>query len=287
MVLHQADIENHPHVVPILRERARQLLALHVTNPRTAGIFATHQRWLLGHICLVAQFENERATGRAGMHAAKVAASALAAGVSSINTAEAFLREMVAYGFIASSPDPEDRRIRWLVISPHAMADVAAWLYGNLATLDAFDGGERAKTLQAAPQSLGLIQPVAARIFLSSKDTRDPGPTFALFDKVDEGGAIMDRLLSTCEDQEDPDGRRVTAITSPSAFGENVKLSRSHLSRKLREAEALGALGWSGGRGRSAIWISRAFVAEYVKRQAAELAAIEAGYRATFPAAAA
>ena len=286
MALSQADLEHHPHVLPILRERARQLLALHVENPRSAGIFATHQRWLLAHITLLMQFENARATGRAGMHAAKVVAMAQEAGVSSRNTAEAFLREMVAYGFIASAPDPEDLRIRWLVCAPHGLADVSAWAYGNLATLDAFDGGGRAGAFKAAPQTLALIQPVAARGFLASTEIRKPGPTFALFDLVDEGGAVMDRLISTCADAPDAQGRRSTAIAALTDFGQNVKLSRSHLTRKLREAESQGALGWSGARGRSPIWISADFVAEYTKRQAAELAAIEAGYHAAFTASA-
>ena len=285
MALAQNQLERHPYALPILRERARQLLALHVENPRSAGIFATHQRWLLAHIALREQFENSRAHGRAGMYAARVAALALEAGVSSRNTAEAFLREMVAYGFIASTPDEQDLRIRWLVVTPQALNDVSAWAYGNLTTLDAFDQGCRAKTFAAAPQTLGLIQPVAARRFLTSPDIRNPGPTFALFDLVDEGGAIMDRLISTCQDAADAQGRRATAIGAMPHFGENLKLSRSHLTRKLREAEAQGALGWTGLRGRSPIWISEAFLAQYVTRQAAELAAIEAGYQEAFAAA--
>jgi hypothetical protein len=284
MVLTQQNIERHPHVLPILRERARLLLALHADNPRSAGLFATHQRWLLAHMALQAHFENARVTGRAGMHAARVAALSLEAGVSSRNTAEAFLREIVAYGFVETTPDVIDHRIRWLVIAPHALKDVSAWAYGNLATLDAFDRGERARTFTAAPQTLGILQPVAARHFVTSPDIRQPGATFALFDGVDEGGGVMDRLISTCEDVADPQGRRLTGIAAIADFGDHLRLSRSHLTRKLREAEAQGALGWTAARGRSPIWISDAFVAEYIKRIAAELAAIESGYQAAFPA---
>ena len=286
MPLAQTDIERHPHALPILRERARQLLALHENNPRSAGIFATHQRWLLAHIGIAAQFEAARETGRPGMHTAKVAALAQEAGVASRNTAEAFLREMEAYGFVAAAGDPDDARIRRLVVTPHALADVAAWAYGNLATLDAFDAGGRAQKFEAAPQALAVLQPVAARGFLASPDIRAPGPGFALFDAVDEGGAVMDRLISTCAVAPDAEGRRVTGMTGLADFGANVRLSRSHLGRKLREAEGLGALGWSGARGRSPIWISQGFVADYLRRQAAELAAIESGFQAAFAGAA-
>ncbi len=282
MALSQAAIQTHPEVAPILRERARQLLGLHIDNPRSAGIFATHQRWLLAHISLAAQFENARAGRRPGMHAAQVADAAQDAGVSSRNTAEAFLREMVAYGFVEAAPDPGDQRVRWLVVTSHALTDVGAWLYGNLATLDAFDAGARAATFIAAPQTLAAVQPVAARGFLASPDIRSPGASFALFDRVDEGGAVMDRLFSTHRDEVDEHGRHITGVGGLAEFGDNLRLSRSHLTRKLREAEALGALGWTGARGRSPIWISQGFVDDYVKRQAAELAAIEAGYHAAF-----
>ena len=282
MSLQQTDLENHPYILPCLRERARQLLALHESNPRSAGIFATHQRWLLAHISLAAHFENARAAGRPGMHAALVAQRAQEADVASRNTAEAFLREMQAYGFMKAEVDASDQRVRRLVISPHAMADVAAWAVGNLATLDAFDSGRRAENFKAAPEALAVLQPVAASAFLTTQVIRRPGAAFALFDAVDEGGALMDRLISTCADEPSDDGRRVTGMAAVADFGENVRLSRTHLTRKLREAEALGALGWTGARGRSPIWISASFVADYIRRQAAELAAIEAGFEAAF-----
>ena len=282
MTLSSDDLERHPLVLVFLRERARQLLALHESNPRSAGVFATHQRWLLAHISLASHFDNARATGRPGLHAAEIAQRAQEAGVSSRNTAEAFLREMTAYGFMTSQADPHDQRIRRIVIAPHAVADVAAWAYGNLATLDAFDSGRRAETFRAAPEALAVLQPVAARAFLTEPPIRKPGAAFALFDTVDEGGAVMDRLIATCASEADGDGRRLTGMTGPADFGDNVRLSRTHLSRKLRQAETLGALGWTGARGRSALWISAAFVAEYVSRLAAELAAIETGYRAAF-----
>ena len=95
----------------------------------------------------------------------------------------------------------------------------------------------------------------------------------------------MDRLFSTCEGQPASVGRHVTGVAALTEFGENVKLSRSHLTRKLREAELQGALGWSSARGRSPIWISSAFVAEYLRRQSAELAVIEVGFHAAFAAA--
>jgi hypothetical protein len=280
MTLSAKDIEGHIAVRSHLRIRAAKLLEMHVENPRSAGIFATHQRWLLAHLGLAAHFESALAGGPAGMYASTVAARAVAEGVSSRNTAEAFLREMVKYGFIEASQSARDRRIRWLTVSALAVRNVAGWLAANLATLDALDGGGRAATFLANPSMVAHVEPVAAQGFLSSPAIRRPGPTFLLFTEVDEGGAVMDRLFARHADHPDERGRYPTRIASHADFGAHIKLSRSHLTRKLRAAEDLGSLGWLGERGRSPIWVSESFLTEYVARQAAELAAIEGGFEA-------
>jgi len=279
MGLSATDIENHPRIRAQLRRRAIDLLNMHVANPRAAGIFATHQRWLLAHIALAAHFDAALLGGTAGMSASTVATTAVAEGVSSRNTAESFLREMVRYGFCESAPSERDRRIRWLTITPYAIANVAGWLASNLATLDALDDGDRAAKFLADPSLIARVESVATQGFLSSAAIRRPGATFMLFTTVDEGGAVMDRLYASHADAPDSEGRHLTRIGSLADFGGHIRLSRSHLSRKLREAEALGGLGWEGERGKSPIWVSPAFLREYVERQAAELASIEAGYR--------
>jgi hypothetical protein len=269
MALSSDDILNHPGIRDRLRQRASDLLAMHVADPRSAGIFATHQRWLLAHLALAAHFEGKRVGGRE-----------VAAGVSSRNTAEAFLREMVRYGFIHSAPSPSDRRVRWLTVSPPAIGSVTGWLAYNLVVLDALDGGARVTTLQAAPDLIAMTEVGAARRFLETSAIRRPGETFRLFDEMNEGGAVMDRFFATHAPDPDDRGRHLTQIASLGDFGDNIRLSRSHLTRKLRAAEALGSIGWEGEKGKSRIWISRGFVDEYVRRQSAELGAIDAGFHA-------
>lgn len=276
MGLSKSEIENHPLVRPLLRKRAADLLAMHMANPRSAGIFATHQRWLLAHLALAKHFESGEPPG---MYASAFAAEAIREEISSRNTAEAFLSEMVRYGFILSQPSPADRRINLLTISPPAVANVAGWLTSNLATLDALDGGDRAAKFTAAPTMIGRVESVAARGFFRSPGIRRPGPTFELFTNVDEGGAVMDRLVATAADLPDAQSRYFTGMTSPADFGGHIRLSRSHLTRKLRAAQVKGAMGWEGERGKSRIWVSESFLREYVERQAAELAEIAAAYQ--------
>jgi hypothetical protein len=52
-------------------------------------------------------------------------------------------------------------------------------------------------------------------------------------------------------------------------------LSRTHLARKLKEAEELGSIGWDGRRGHSIMWVSKGFRMEYAGAQAIKLSIID------------
>ncbi len=66
-------------------------------------------------------------------------------------------------------------------------------------------------------------------------------------------------------------------------LAQRLKLSRTHLSRKLRAAEALGSIGWQGQRGHSAMWVSPGFYREYAMAQAVKLAIIDAAFSSLAP----
>jgi hypothetical protein len=65
---------------------------------------------------------------------------------------------------------------------------------------------------------------------------------------------------------------------SASALARRLNLSRSQLGRKFAVAETMGSLGWSGARGKSALWISAEFWREYHAAQAVKLAIIDAAF---------
>ena len=71
-----------------------------------------------------------------------------------------------------------------------------------------------------------------------------------------------------------------TSVISVSEFAHWLKLSRTHLARKLHDAEALGSIGWVGQRGHSVMWVSRAFFDEYMAVQAAKLAVVDEAFEA-------
>ena len=71
-----------------------------------------------------------------------------------------------------------------------------------------------------------------------------------------------------------------TNVMSVSALAQGLNLSRTQLGRKFVAAEAMGSLGWSGTRGKSALWVSHAFWRDYHAAQAVKLAVVDAAFAA-------
>ena len=88
----------------------------------------------------------------------------------------------------------------------------------------------------------------------------------------------MDRLIVGCRPHADVHTRIATDVMSVSALARRLNLSRSQLARKFAAAETMGSLGWSGARGKSALWVSAEFWREYHAAQAVKLAIIDAAF---------
>ena len=128
---------------------------------------------------------------------------------------------------------------------------------------------------------LAQLQPLIADGLISSVPVREPKPTFSLFTWLNNGGVVMDWLISGVDPQNAGQERIPTGVLSVGDFARWLKLSRTHLARKLRDAEALGSVGWLGQRGHSVMWISNGFYGEYVAAQAVKLAIIDAAFAAS------
>ena len=160
--------------------------------------------------------------------------------------------------------------------APSTLWALGEWYSLHLAALDSLDGGARSARLREADASLlMLMEPSVAEGLLSCRALRAPAPIYAVFASVDEGGSLMDRLIAGLDMAEaQHQERALTDVTSVSALARPLNLSRTHAGRTLAAAAALGCLGWSGAPGRSPIWLSRSFRAEYAQVQAAKLAII-------------
>jgi hypothetical protein len=279
------EILNHPALEFQVRGQAKSLLQINDASPRLASLFGTRQRWLMAHAALSQYFREAAAAATeadAGLLAGRLIDLVVRYEIASRNTATAFLKEMLKYDIVRYVAASEGRRSRPIEPTPTTLAALFLWHQVHLTTLDGLDGGARVAALRAEPDKLRNIQPLIADGLLGSASVRKPEPTFALFAWVDEGGIVMDRLIVGCEHGTVSHDRITTDVTSISGLALRLKLSRTQLSRKIAEAEAMGSLGWIGTRGKSPVWVSTGFQYEYHKAQALKLAIIDTAFDACF-----
>jgi len=277
----------HPALHTRLRHQARLLLDAYEASPRLASVFATQQRWLMAHIALSLYFRGVASVDRGDFTAARFLEAVAVSGAASRNTADSFLQEMLRYEYVRRLPGGADRRRHPLEPTEASLDAIRGWLMVHLSTLDGFDDGQRLATFLDCPDAAAILHPLVADGLLASPRIREPSGTFALFTWLDNGGIVMDWLIAGMEPAPAGTERIPTGIVSVAAMAEWLKLSRTHLSRKLRDAEALGSLGWLGKRGHSVMWVSDGFRREYVATQAAKLAIVDHAFDTGFRGAAA
>ncbi|MDQ2102743.1 hypothetical protein [Azospirillum isscasi] len=269
-------IATHPDIIPALRRQSEALLTVYDEQARLASIFASQQGWLLAMAALAVYFRKQRQNeGKTvGITVKEFREFVELHKITSRNTAETFLKQMLHYGFSVPVAS-QDRRARPAAPAEQTIAAITRWIDIHLSTLDALDGGNRVGAISGDTTLLGRLQPAITDRLLINTAIREPTPAFAIFTWLNQGGLLMEQLF--CGLQETlPDGRIMTNIVSIRLLASLLKLSRSHLHRKLQEAEATGSLGWSGARGQSPMWISDSFLGEMVAYQANKLAIFDA-----------
>lgn len=265
----------HPLFDHVAHRLAAGFQAVQAAAPRLASQFSTQQRWLMSHAALSHYFRGRQA-GCMGISRREFTDNALAHGLASRNTAAAFFDEALHYGIIQARKPVGGGSPLLAEPAPSTLWALGEWYSLHLAALDSLDGGARSARLREADASLlMLMEPSVAEGLLSCRALRAPAPIYAVFASVDEGGSLMDRLIAGLDSAEaQHQERAVTDVISISALARPLNLSRTHAGRTLAAAAALGGLGWSGSVGRSPIWLSRSFRAEYARVQAAKLAII-------------
>jgi len=266
------EIAGHPALHRIVRSQAKALLAAYQSSPRLSSVFATQQRWLMAHAGLALYFRQGAITTARFLQLIELHS------VASKNTADAFIKEMQQYNYVEPLPDNTDRRSNPLRPTPQTLETLAAWAMVHLTTLDGFDGGRRLATFVSRPDALARVEPLIADGLLTSEPVRAPERTFSLFTWLNNGGVVMEWLVSGVEPSLADQERIPTGVVSIGEFANLLKLSRTHLARKLREAEGLGSVGWLGQRGNSTMWVSRDFYREYMDAQAVKLAIIDQAF---------
>ena len=283
MALNAEDIAGHPAVHRGVQEQSRALIQIYETSPRLAAIFATQQRWLMGHVGLALHFRRDPNDHHTALTLARFLKVIRQNSVASRNTAEAFIKEMLHYNIAEYLPTSEDARAHPMQPTAATINTFTGWVLAHLRTLDSIDGGSRLTTFLDRPEMLAKLQPLIADGLLSSTPVREPEQTFSLFIWLNNGGIVMDWLMSGIDPDHAGLERIPTSVVSIGDFAKWLKLSRTHLGRKLRTAEELGSIGWLGQRGHSVMWVSHGFYEEYMTVQAAKLAVVDNAFKACFP----
>lgn len=256
-----------------LRLLAGSFIALYEGSPEMTTLFATRQSRLLCHALLALYFQKSTAEeGEIALTREDFGHLALRHGLASDRVAYVFFKEALKRGLTRPVDATEDQATG-VVPSPPALAMLAQWYDVHFQALDLLDEGFRAsRFIQRSETTLPHIHPHVSRAFLSHPEVRCPGPLSIIFNWFDAGGLLMDRLIAGI-DWELPaeQGRRFTDVQTVTQLATSLSLSRIHVGRKLAAAELIGGIGWSGRRGRSALWISQGFYEEYARTQARKL----------------
>ena len=275
MPLNFDQLIHHPGLRDALCEQARTFIGVYERSPRLASVFATQQRWLMGHLAMALYFRSAASgTKEPVIVMARFLEQVRQHQIASVNTADSFVKEMLVYG-VGTLATSHDRRNRPIIPSPQTLEGIEFWLATYLRTLDRLDGGDRVGRFEANSQIINLLHPDIVESFVKEDIIRDPPQTFTLFTWLNNGGIVLDWLMAGVEPLQDDGTRFLTQLRSVPELAETFRLSRTHLVRKLREAETLGSLGWEGTRGRSRMWISSAFWQEYATAQIGKLRVVE------------
>lgn len=260
---------------------ATELIEIYRENPRMASVFAARQRWLMAQAG-IALYHGHPDGLQAALYSERFVEFVVEHRIASRNTAAAFMREMLTYRFLRLVPDLANRRTR--LVEPTSMAKdhIWRWLHLHLQVLDHLDGKDRSDRLSADPSAFEHIQPRIALRILSSTSIRNPGETFDIFNSANSGGVVMDYLISQIDSLDQTAEKVLIGRISLREIHQQFLISNTHLKRLVSHASKLGSLGWTEAPGRSSMWLSRGFIAEYLHYQAEKFAIIDAAAEAVF-----
>jgi AraC-like DNA-binding protein len=258
-----------------IRVQSRALIDMFESDTRLSAAFATQQRWLMSHVGLAMYFRSVTEGRSPGINISHFIDKVHENSIASRNTCDSYVKELIKYKYLVQTADPTDKRLRPLVPSVSVIQAIGGWLEVHLASLDRLTDGQRLATFRQHPDLLAYTQPPIANGLVNTRAVRTPDATFSLFTWLDNGGLVMDWLITSMPDLPPETERVPVGRLSVADMAAKLSLSRTHLARKLKEAEDLGSIGWEGRRGHSVMWVSSGFRQEYAKAQAIKLSIID------------
>lgn len=282
MALTSVQLSHHPEFHDEIRLHARALLDAHERFPRISSVFATEQRAMMGSIAFSLYFMSGLETPHRSFTLARFYELVEDFSVASRNTAEAFIKEMLKYGYLRYASSDGDRRVRPFEPTETSMDALMTWAMAHLHTLDGFDGGARAVAVANEPDVLFKLHPQVAVGLVGEGRKEEFSGTLSLFAWVVNSKLFLLRILAGMGPVDASLDQVSTDIDSIADLAAWLGVSQTHFARKLRDAETMGSIGWRGQRGQSPMWVSTGFLKEITDEQASRLAFFDAAYDAVF-----
>lgn len=271
-------IFHHPDFPAVDRQLAAHLIKIHRETPRLARLKASHRKWFMTQsmyaLCM------QRATGNdaVGLHASRFIESVTSIGVASRNTADAFLKELLAYKFLQEIPSRHDRRIRSLGTTPASDAAMRGWFMGHMSGLDRMDGGNQVADCAENPLIFRTAQPHAAAALIANPIWRYPPDSISHFLASEFGGMIIHEFMFEISDFTAVDGRVVVGPVNVHSLAMQYGISATNIKRMFKRAQEQACLGWEGRRGHKVLWLSRHFLEDYLWWQAQKFSALDEAF---------
>lgn len=277
--LSAAAIAADPLFPMVDRQIAGHLIAIHRETPRLARLKASHRKWLMTQAMYALSVQRREDDPSSGLTAARFIDIATSIGVASRNTADAFLKELLAYKFLREVGQGRDRRMRFLETTEVSDRAMNGWFMGHMRGLDRLDGGGREAACRLEPRIFRLAQPRAAERLIANPAWRYPARSISAFLSAGFGGMILHEIVHRMEDFEPVEGRVTVGPVSAPALARQYGISVTSIKAMFRKTEEDGFLGWLGGRGKRVLWLSETFLTEYLFWQAQKFAALDEAFR--------
>lgn len=269
----------HPLFPAVDRDIAGHLITIHRDTPRLARLKASHRKWLMTQSMYALSIQRRDDDPNSGLNPARFIGIATTIGAASRNTADAFLKELLAYKFLREVEHGNDKRMRFLETTEASDRAMVSWFMGHMCGLDRLDGGEREKICAADPRIFRLAQPRAAERLIANPVWRYPADSIRAFLFAEFGGMILHEMMNQIDAFHAVEGRIVVGTVSVPALAQQYGISVTNVKTMFRKTEEAGFIGWVGARRNRTLWLSEAFLADYLMWQAQKFSALDEAFR--------
>ncbi len=266
----------NPAYFPVLQQCAAHLVGLYDLFPRVARLVSSQQKWLLSQSAYALHLERDPDDPLSGITATRLLDIMVKFGAASRNTATAFLAELLAYKLIRDVPGNTNRRSRPLEPTEISSDAMEKWFRGQMHGLDLLDDGSRVAQLDADPTIFHRAQPIAVKRLIEDEAWRDPVACLASFVWTENGGLLLDDVMSRIRPSGSPDDPFCIEGLNFSELSTHYGLSRTHIRRLFARAQASGWVKWEEKAGRNRrLFVSTELVDAYMRWQALKLCALD------------